>query len=142
MKAKEYLKSIRYLDRMIENKLDEINHIKDQMTHISVTFTGQEAVQHDRNVHALEKSMAKMIDLQDELTCDLGELQCKKAKAFHLIDSLENKDMTRLLYLRYFQYETWERIAVEMNFSIRQVYRLHGNALSLLDAQMNCETHS
>lgn len=137
MKAKEYLNEIRYLDKMIKNKLDEINNLKDQMTHISVTFTGEEQVQHDRNVHSLEKAIAKMIDLQDELTCDLAELQAKKAEAFHIIDSLEDKDMSRLLYLRYFKYETWEKIAVEMNFSIRQIYRLHGNALQLVDKKIN-----
>lgn len=137
MKAKEYLNEIRYLDKMIKNKLDEINNLKDQMTHISVTFTGEEQVQHDRNVHSLEKAIAKMIDLQDELTCDLAELQAKKAEAFHIIDSIEDKDMSRLLYLRYFKYETWEKIAVEMNFSIRQIYRLHGNALQLVDKKIN-----
>ena len=39
------------------------------------------------------------------------------------------KDQQNILIARYVSGEKWERIAVDLNFSIAQVYRIHGAAL-------------
>lgn len=46
-----------------------------------------------------------------------------------VIDQISDKDQRNVLIARYVQGERWEKIAVDLNFSIAQVYRLHGKAL-------------
>ena len=136
MKAKEYLKQIRYLDLTIQNKLEEIQHIKDQLSHITVVL-GQENVGGSRRLNKIEDLTIKMISFEDEMSEAMNELINKKKEITTLIDTIDNKTLTRLLHLRYFCYLTWEEIAVNMHMSIRTVYRLHGKALQEIDKLIN-----
>ena len=58
---------------------------------------------------------------------------------------LENVESTRrrntseaLLILRYLNFQTWEMIACKMNYSYKQVCRLHGKALNLIKDVIEC----
>ena len=46
------------------------------------------------------------------------------------IASVEDERLRLLLRYRYIEGWTWEHIAVELNYSWRQVVRIHGQALS------------
>ena len=45
------------------------------------------------------------------------------------IERVNDCTLRKLLIKRYLQFKTWEQIAVEMNYSWRQIVRLHGKAL-------------
>ena len=45
--------------------------------------------------------------------------------------------LRNLLIYRYLDFETWESIAVMMNYGIRHVYKLHGRALNHIDKIIN-----
>ena len=53
-------------------------------------------------------------------------------KLFIDTEKVEDINCYDLLYKRYVLYKTWEEIAVDMNYSIRKIYYLHGEALSQL----------
>lgn len=130
MKAKEYLSEIRTIDRKIKMLIDEIENLQETITRINVLFTGEEVVDRTRNVHSLEEAIAKKIDTQDLLTCLLSEQTVLKTSRMNVINQVEDNEMAKLLYMRYFKFESWERIAVELGYSIRHIYRLHGKALA------------
>lgn len=56
-----------------------------------------------------------------------------------IISQVDNKEYRQILHRKYIETNTWERIAVEMNYTYRWITRLHGRALmavqEILDSQ-------
>ncbi|MEN6636647.1 MAG: DUF1492 domain-containing protein [Clostridiaceae bacterium] len=46
------------------------------------------------------------------------------------IKRVENTEYQTILELRYLCFKRWEEIAVEMNFSLQHLYRLHEKAVN------------
>lgn len=59
----------------------------------------------------------------------ISELYRVKKEILDTVEGMENGVYRQLLILRYIRFFTWERIAEEMGYDIRWVYRLHGRAL-------------
>lgn len=71
----------------------------------------------------------KIIALEDDINARIDELVDLKGDALNRISNVSDKDQQNILIARYVSGEKWERIAVDLNFSIAQVYRIHGAAL-------------
>lgn len=59
----------------------------------------------------------------------IDALNHTEAEIFHAIQQVQDGRYRELLLNRYLRMMTWEQIAVEMNYDIRHVWRLHGEAL-------------
>lgn len=129
MIAKEYLSQIRLMDIKINNKLKELVNLKE----MSMALGGcsfEERVQTSKETgDTIGISIAKIIDLQHEINQDVDILVDLKADIIKAIDSINIDDCIDLLYKRYIFYSRWEQIAVDMNYSIRQIHNIHGIAL-------------
>lgn len=77
------------------------------------------------------------IDRKDELLALYREKERELTRAIleieEIIDLLQPRERT-LLRLYYIDGLTWEQVACEMNYSWRQVHRIHGEALKKLKA--------
>ena len=71
----------------------------------------------------------KIIELENEINSDIDSLVDLKKEIVHAIDAVNNPELRTLLELRYLCFKSWEAIAREMEFNVRHVYRLHGEAL-------------
>lgn len=65
----------------------------------------------------------------------------KEAKAvleeiMRLIKRVPDERLQNLLILRYVDGLTWEAVAMQMNYEVRQVHRLHGDALEQVNRIM------
>ena len=69
------------------------------------------------------------MSLEDDINARIDELVDMKKDAFNRIGNVSDKDQQNILIARYVEGAKWERIAVDLNFSIAQVYRIHGAAL-------------
>lgn len=67
---------------------------------------------------------SKMIDDR------VKELYKIKQEILQAINQVDNATYRTLLISRYINFKTWEQIAVDMNFCLRQVFRIHGKALT------------
>lgn len=71
-----------------------------------------------------------------EIDAELEKQICKRVELrfaiASAIRSVQSEKMRYLLERRYIDGLTWERIAVEMGYSIVQIWRLHGEALESL----------
>lgn len=61
----------------------------------------------------------------------VAELEAKMLEIERAIEVLEPRERT-LIRLHYFQGLTWEKVAVEINYSWAQTHRIHGKALEKL----------
>ncbi|HAK44196.1 MAG TPA: hypothetical protein DCM59_17765 [Clostridium sp.] len=134
--AKEYLSQLYRLDNLINIKQLELESLKSISTSISVN-NDCERVQTSIKQDKIGEIIAKIIDLNNEINNDIDKLVDFKKEIMNLIDKVPCDDLRYILYLRYFQFKTWEKIAVDMNYSYQWVHKLHSRALSEVDKLLN-----
>lgn len=127
--TKDYLSKIERLDRMIQNKLSEINQLKHIAT--SITIAPKEVnVQVSSDKDRMGSAVAKLLDLEKETDRLVDEYIDKRNRIIEQIDSIEDTNMYHVLSERYIMRKDLSVIAVEMGYSFKQVCRIHGNALA------------
>lgn len=86
-----------------------------------------------RNPNRASSTMAdavgKIIDLQNEINRDIDRLVDLKREIVTVIKAIENPEYQTLLEKRYLCFLTWEKIAVDMGYDLRWLYRIHKRAL-------------
>ena len=82
-----------------------------------------------RGTSKLEDTIVKIVDLQEEINRDIDKLVDLKAEMVGTIKQIQNKELQVILEKRYLCFETWEKIAVDMNYDIRHIHRLHNLGL-------------
>lgn len=121
MEAKEFLKQVRKIELLIENKEAEIEKAK-MLCLINFTNGKNEA---------LEK---KLNQYKNEISDSINLLIDKKKEIQNVIDRLSEADLIDILYKRYFQFETWEKIATDKYFTFQWLHKLHARALKEVQA--------
>lgn len=128
MTTKEYLNQIERLDKMITNKLSEIYQLK--IMACSITVSGDsERVQTSGNQDKLGSTIAKIVDLERETDELVDSLVDKRKEILKQIDNMKNIDHYDVLHKHYVERRTFQDIADSENWSIRQVFNIHGRAL-------------
>ena len=79
---------------------------------------------------SLERAVGHIDALIRQLTDQRDKLARLRREIGTAIDSVPESKLRELLRLRYIENLSFERIAVRMNYSWRQVIRIHGVALS------------
>ena len=90
MDIKEYLNQIQRYEKIINNKLEEIEHLKLLATSISASTYGIERVQTSGSQDKIGDTIAKLVDAQRELADNVVEFMEKKQKLIDVIESVEN----------------------------------------------------
>lgn len=128
MNAKDYLLQARYLDERITSKTQQIASLNDLATRCTSTFSDM-----PRNPNhggsRLEDCIIKIIDLEDSLKKDIEKLVDLKREIMGVIKAVPNVEYQTLLEKRYLCFITWEQIAVDMNYSMQHIHRMHSSAL-------------
>lgn len=128
MNAKDYLLQTRYLDERITSKTQQIASLNDLATRCTSTFSDM-----PRNPNhggsRLEDCIIKIIDLEDSLKKDIEKLVDLKREIMGVIKAVPNVEYQTLLEKRYLCFITWEQLAVDMNYSMQHIHRMHSSAL-------------
>lgn len=130
MKAKEYLQQLQRLDTVINQKIKEVHDLRLQAQSTGGIDYSKERVQTSPSGDApFVKPICRIIDLEAEINAEIDKFVDEKHKIINQIQGLKNSDYISLLYKRYVEYKSLERICVEMNFSYDYIKHLHGYAL-------------
>jgi DNA-directed RNA polymerase specialized sigma subunit len=128
MTVKEYLGQAYRLDQRINSKLEQLESLNGLATKCTSTLTGMPK-NPSRSTSMMADAVAKIVDLQAEINRDIDLLVDLKCEMVRVIKNVEHAEYQTLLELRYLCFKTWEQIAVDMNYSIDNVYRIHRKAL-------------
>lgn len=126
--AKEYFAQIRKTDRLIQRLTSTVVTLRSSLTSQSYELN-PDKVQTSGPKNTLEETVVKIVDLEADINSRIDELVQQKADAISRIRNISDHDQQNVLIARYVEGDKWERIAVDLNFSIAQVYRIHGAAL-------------
>lgn len=128
MTTKQYLNQIDRINRMINNKLAEIYQLKTMVCSISVS-ANEDKVQSSSDKDKLGSAVAKIVDLENEINKAIDVYVDKKERIVSQIDSIKDIMEYQVLFSRYIEHKTFEQIAEDNDYSVRQILRIHGNAL-------------
>ena len=128
MTTKQYLNQIDRINRMINNKLAEVYQLKTMVCSISVSVN-EDKVQSSSDKDKLGSAVAKIVDLENEINKAIDIYVDKKERIVSQIDSVKDIMEYQVLFSRYIEHKTLEQIAEDNDYSVRQILRIHGNAL-------------
>lgn len=135
MTAKEYLRSIKYLDHAINAKQAELDRLKRDMCSIKgVTYDGDKV---QGGITDSMKIVDKIIELNNLINAEIDRLVDLKAEAHAKIEKVCNEKFISLLTDIYINGYTFEQIAERMNITDKTVCRWHGQALQLFRKENN-----
>ena len=134
MTAKEYLNQAYRLNELIESNLKELEKLEALATHITSGDTSKDRVQGGLETHdMLGDTMAKIVDLKKKINAEIDKYIDLKKEIREVINGVQNMRDMLLLRYRYSEFLTWEQIAEKMNYSLRQVYRFHDEAIEEIE---------
>lgn len=132
MNAKEYLQQLDKIDFLIESKKNEIEQLRAKLFG-GMNYENDGSKKASSDINKNEKIIIKIIELEEELNKQLGELIDAKKKIIKVVDQLQDINEVKVIYLRYFQQYRWSRIQIELNYSKSHLMRVHMNALKNLN---------
>lgn len=130
MKAKEYLLKVQKLDMVINQKIKELDDLRDMSTSVGSIDYSKERVQISPSGNAPFVGLIERInDLNAEINAEIDAFVDEKHRIINQIQGLTNINHIALLYKRYIEFKKFETIADEMNFTYQYVLNVHGYAL-------------
>ncbi len=128
-----YLERIRRIDVEIECKLEELKELDSAVKRITPVMKDTGAGGGSGNQDRMGDTIARIIDLRNEINSDVDKLVDIKREAARLMKRLARPEHYQLLHKRYVLYKSFEQIAAEMRYSYRNVCYVHGRALQAFD---------
>lgn len=109
---------LREMNLEITKKQERIDELRAVLTSTSI-FYGDRVMTSPED--KMSKLMCEIIVLENELEGMIDEYADMKATVKGEIFSLENEDWVDILYSRYVEFESWERIAKRHNSTVKAV---------------------
>ena len=131
MTAKEYLGQAYRLDQRINSKLEQVLSLRELTTKATATMSDMPGGG-SRNVYKMQDIIGKIVDLENEINADIDKLVDLKREMVAVIKAVTDPELQTLLELRYLCFKTWEQIAVDMQYSTRNIYKLHDTAIGAI----------
>lgn len=138
MTSKEYLGKIRDIDAKIQIIQDQISELKAMIEYQGINydkigFMAKNSYQEDKRIQMIYRLM----ELHEDLINQYSLLASYKEEAKNIITSLDNPIQTEILYRKYFMYQKISTISKEMNYSRKQIDRIHHTALENVEKLIN-----
>lgn len=128
MTTKEYLNQVSRLNRKIQNRISELSEYKELAYGINA-INYDEKVQSSMSSDRIGNALAKIEKMENELNDAIDEYADLKSHIVSQIENMENENYFEVLFSRYIEKKSFEKIADEMSYTYRHITRLHGNAL-------------
>ena len=139
MTAHDYLSQAYLLEQQIQSKMAQIESLKSLATCVTNHSMDQQPVSHTKNVHAMEDTVLKIMEANQELDAQIDALVDKKLEITRIISQVRNVAYRLILEKRYLNFQMWEEISVDLHYSIRTVQRLHSKALDVVQGIIDTE---
>lgn len=128
METKEYLQQIGRYDRLINNKLVELAQYRSMACSVSAV-KNDERVQSSPSYDTMDKIVSKIEQMENEIDMLVDRYIDNKRIIISQIDSMADEMTYQILFSRYVEQKTFEKMAIEMNYCYKQIIRRHGKAL-------------
>lgn len=130
MTAKEYLQQLERADVIIEQKMKEQADLEELSKCVRAIDYGKDRVSSSGTGDApFVNPVLKIVMLEQEISAEIDKYVDLKRKITGEIQSLQDPQFIKVLFKRYVEYKGFDKIAVELECSERNVYTIYGQAL-------------
>lgn len=136
LEPKEYLSQIRYIDNDIRSRQEEVERLQSMLT-VNTSSIKEDKVQESRQGYYDDRYMAYLKE-KEKINSLIDELVNLKVKITNEIDLLEDRRYRVILREYYLNMRSFPNIAYSMNYDLRHVHRLHGEALLAIKDVIVC----
>lgn len=126
--AKQELREYRDNIKYIEEKQYDIEELHTRLEKVTTRMSLTRTSGGEINTDKFSDGISKLKALEKEYEDKLQELLLKKFAIDEKIEKLE-QPYKSILFLRYARGYSWNKIAIEMNYSIQNIFIIHGKAL-------------
>ena len=123
---------------MIKNKISELSALREICYGLSA-ISNEERVQTTPNHDKIGTVVSKLDELERKIDALVDEYADKRDKIISQIDSMDDEVIYNVLFARYIEKKTFERIAADMTYSFRQICRIHNKALKEFEKKFGQE---
>jgi DNA-directed RNA polymerase specialized sigma subunit len=127
MTAKEYLRQLWQLDREINIKYQELEHLRASIG-IRAMRQGDVVVSGETS-DPVADTVTKIISMEEYINRKIDKLIDLRKKITDQIDGMESRTFRNILTCRYVLMQNWSQISETMGYDVRHCTRLHGRAL-------------
>ena len=136
VEAKAFLNKARVINMEIDSKLKQTQDLRDLVMNITTTINDMPGSP-SRNTDKMERIIAKIVDMEHKIDEDIDSLVDLKDKIQSCINRLDDGEYRVLLTERYINFEDWEKIALTMHYTTRNIHLMHGRALKLVQEKLD-----
>ena len=137
MTAKQYLNRVRRIDKEISALLRLVQKTRESLETITQNYDSDGA-QSTKNPHKYDR----LVELESLVDQKIDEQIQMKADILCTIMQLDDRRQRLVLMEYYIEMKTFEQVAVDINYSWRQIMNIHGRALKAIEYVLKYEDRS
>ena len=131
MTAKEYLNRVRRQNYILKQTEKELNEIRADILTLRASSLS-EHVSGSKNSDTPDKYI-RLESYMEKVNAEWDKLIDMRNAAKDLIGAMPDPMHRAVLYARYINGQRWEDIAMDMHYSWKGIFKLHGQALRVFD---------
>ena len=128
MTAKEFLQQAYFAQQEVDFKLEEMARLQALATRVTSTLKSTPSGT-NMATSKIGDAVAKIEEQRNRLAEEITELLKITETVSDAINKVKNYDEKQILKFRYLRFYSWQQISILMKTSLRQIYRLHSQAL-------------
>ncbi len=132
VEARKFLGRGYELYRDIQIKKEQAASIRASLDNSTVSLNN-ERVSTTRNVSAMEDSIIRIIQLEEDIRKETSRLAIIQREAVEMINQLDNLTMRSMLTKYYICFKSWDTIRSELNLSRKYSSNMHTMALRQIE---------
>ena len=131
MNARTYLSRAYCIELQVQSKQEQIRALKSLACRVT-TGAGSEPVKKSRNVTALQDTIVRIMEAEEDLNRRIDDLVAMKLEIAQTIDLVEDVTLRLVLEKRYLSFLSWGQIAMDLHYSGRWLQVKHKEALEVV----------
>lgn len=133
MTFREYLKEAEWLNEQILEILDKANLMRNNLYGRAVNYENAGTNSGNSADDSLGKALAKIMDFEKSADVLIDQLVEKKIVIEKHILKLTDVKLRRILEKKYLLFESNEKIAADLKYSVNHVYKLKNQAIRIIE---------
>jgi DNA-directed RNA polymerase specialized sigma subunit len=129
MNIKQYLQQAFLLDKQIQANKFELERLRALAESVPAMMLTGDRVQTSSPTDRISRTVANIVDLESQIQNEINKYITIKYEIRNTINRVADSKLKLILQKRYLNFQSWEEIAVEMGYTTRRVWQLHGEAL-------------
>lgn len=127
MTAKEYLRQLWQLDREINIKYQELEHLR---ASIGIKAMNREdVVNSGQTSDPVAETVTRIISMEEHINRKIDKLIDLRKKITDQIERMDSRIFRNILICRYVLMQNWDDVAESVGYERRYCIKLHGRAL-------------